>query len=184
METFFPRKPSNMGMIRSTCEEGCLSVYPWFIVFVYFRVKGSANILASAERGQMEKEADEVMHSLFIFMEDKWVSCFSSPSWILIYIINYWFIYLFIGGICIKMEIRRFNVYCAHISFMCCVHTNTNSLTPTHTHILTHLCSYSQNTHNYTHTYNHTHIYMYVHTHIHMHICTYTMPHHTNVMFF
>jgi protein unc-13 len=34
------------------------------------KVKGGANILSGSEKAQMEKEADDVMHSLFIFMED------------------------------------------------------------------------------------------------------------------
>ena len=39
--------------------------------FYIARVKGGANALSNVERQQMDKEADDAMHSLFIFMEDK-----------------------------------------------------------------------------------------------------------------
>lgn len=48
-----------------------------------YRVKGGANVGSNVEKQQMEKEADEVMYSLFNFMEDKWVLVllFSRKVW-------------------------------------------------------------------------------------------------------
>ena len=47
-------------------------MFDYLLVWIHCRVKGGANILSNAaEKAQMDKEADDVMHSLFIFMEDK-----------------------------------------------------------------------------------------------------------------
>ena len=59
------------------CFCGCFLVffYNFFTFYKYFRIKGvGSNAMSNMEKQLLEKDAEDVMHALFVFMEDKYLS--------------------------------------------------------------------------------------------------------------